>query len=180
MTPGLAVFFDRDGTLIETDVKDGRPIARNDPTSVALVAGAVEICRELAAHGVMLFLVTNQPDVSRGKVTLSAVSEINELVSERCGLTAVESCTHDDVDDCRCRKPRPGMILDLASKYHLNLASSVMVGDRWRDVETGERAGCRTILINHGYDEGVACVPTWEVHSLVEAGLVLRGHFGIK
>ena len=65
----------------------------------------------------------------------------------------IRVCLHDSGDGCDCRKPRPGMILDAARDSGIELTSSYLIGDRWRDVEAGRRAGCRTILIDYGYDE---------------------------
>ena len=84
-------------------------------------------------------------------------------------------CPHDDADGCACRKPRPGMLLDAAARWDLDLAASVMVGDRWRDVEAGEQAGVRTIFVDHGYAEELPSAPDHVVADLAEAAdLLLR------
>lgn len=62
-------------------------------------------------------------------------------------------CYHDDADGCECRKPKPGMLLAAARDFGIDLARSFMVGDRWRDIEAGRRAGCRTIFVDYGYEE---------------------------
>lgn len=179
MTRRRAVFFDRDGTLIQTAVIEGRPIAENDPSTVVIIQGATQLCKTLIDHEIRVFLITNQPDVARGKVAYEHVREVNEIVRQRCSLTDVAVCIHDDSDDCSCRKPKPGMILDLATQYEIDLERSVVVGDRWRDVETGVNAGCETLLIDYGYDEPCRVQPTWKVESLREAAVVLCHHFGI-
>lgn len=174
-----AVFFDRDGTLIETSVKEGLPFAKNNPKGIVFLPGAIDLCRELSSHGIQLFLITNQPDVARGKVSINQVNEVNSIVKERCLLTDVETCIHDDKDECTCRKPLPGMIFSLASRHGTDLTQSFVVGDRWRDVETGQNAGCKTIFINYGYQEKTADSPTMEVQTIEEAGLQLKRYFGL-
>jgi D-glycero-D-manno-heptose 1,7-bisphosphate phosphatase len=81
-------------------------------------------------------------------------------------LDAIEVCEHDDQDQCDCRKPKPGMILRARESLGVDLARSFIVGDRWRDIEAGRRAGCRTILIGDGYGETFPCAPTIKLASL--------------
>ena len=179
MTSHGAVFFDRDGVLIETLVEDGAPIADNDFNSLSFIAGAVEVCESLADANIKMFMITNQPDISRGKVALVDVLAINEVVKKTCQLTENSMCFHDDDAFCSCRKPKPGMILELSTKHQIDLGRSVVVGDRWRDIDAGANAGCMTIFIDYGYNETLRTQPTWKVSSMSQAGLILRKHFGI-
>jgi D-glycero-D-manno-heptose 1,7-bisphosphate phosphatase len=75
------------------------------------------------------------------------------MLRKRLPLDDIFVCCHTDEDNCNCRKPMPGMLLEAARKYNIELAASFMVGDRWRDVEAGYNAGCKTILIDYGYSE---------------------------
>jgi len=179
LTSHGAVFFDRDGVLIDTFVKDGAPIADNNFDSLKFVEGAIEVCQSLTAANIEMFMITNQPDISRGKVSLGDVLAINEVVKETCRLTDVSLCAHDDDANCSCRKPKSGMIVELASKHQIDLSSSMVVGDRWRDIDAGTDAGCLTIFIDYGYNETLRSQPTWKVSSMIQAGLILRKHFGI-
>ncbi len=98
-------------------------------------------------------VVTNQPDVARGLQRAEVVHEINRELRRRVEVAAVYVCFHDDSDGCDCRKPAPGLLLHAASDLGLDLTRSFMVGDRWRDVEAGRRAGCRTVYIDRRYSE---------------------------
>ena len=69
------------------------------------------------------------------------------------GLDEVCVCPHDDADACACRKPKPGLLLDAAKRWKIDLAKSFMIGDRWRDIEAGQAAGCRTVFVDYGYAE---------------------------
>jgi D-sedoheptulose 7-phosphate isomerase len=167
---GRAVFLDRDGVLNRAVVRNGKP---HPPSSVAELEvmpnaqGALERLRE---KGYKLLVVTNQPDVSRGVSSKESVDAINEKLASELDLDEIVVCYHADDDHCECRKPKPGMLLDAARRHQINLAESFMVGDRWRDVEAGQKAGCRTILIDAGYDEKKpGQPPTVRVHSLEEA-----------
>lgn len=126
-----------------------------------------------------MFMITNQPDISRGKVLFNDVQNLNNRVKEKCLLTDVAMCVHDDDVNCNCRKPKPGMIVDLSAKYQIDLGSSVVVGDRWRDIDAGSIAGCQTLFINYEYKEPLRSSPTWEASSMNQAGLILQRFFDL-
>jgi D-glycero-D-manno-heptose 1,7-bisphosphate phosphatase len=148
-----AVFLDRDGVLNAAIVRGGVPHPPGDEDEVEVLPGVEDACRRLRAAGFELVVVTNQPDIARGTQTPEAVQRINDALFAALPLDAVVVCPHDDADGCACRKPKPGMLVDAAKRRGIDLAASFMVGDRWRDVEAGVRAGCRTIFLDRGYDE---------------------------
>ncbi|MEO8898947.1 MAG: transaldolase [Candidatus Dormibacter sp.] len=153
MNAGVAaVFLDRDGVLVEGTEVDGvpTPVSRG---GLELRPGVEVACRQLRAAGLPLVCVTNQPDIARGTVTMESVRAANAELQARLSLDAVMVCPHDDADECDCRKPRPGLLLSAANLLGIDPKRSVMVGDRWRDVEAGRRAGCATIFIDNGYHE---------------------------
>lgn len=164
-----AVFLDRDGVLNAAVVRNGRPYPPATPDEVRIIEGVPEACAALHEAGVLLFCVTNQPDVARGLARRRDVEEIDKRLSDALRLDDFEACFHDDGDDCDCRKPKPGMLLRLADRHNVDLARSVMVGDRWRDVEAGHRAGCRTVFIDYGYEEDRPANADLEAGSLLEA-----------
>jgi transaldolase len=148
-----AVFLDRDGVLVESAEVEGVPTPIPHGGTLQLRPGVEEACRQLRAAGLPLVCVTNQPDIARGTVTMESVRAANAELQARLSLDAILICPHDDADDCDCRKPRPGLLLSAASTLGIDPKLSVMVGDRWRDVEAGRRAGCATIFIDNGYHE---------------------------
>jgi D-glycero-D-manno-heptose 1,7-bisphosphate phosphatase len=164
-----AVFLDRDGVLNRALVRDGRPCPPREPDEFEILPGVVDACVKLQAAGFDLVVVTNQPDVARGTVAPEAVECLNRRLRQLVAVDEIVVCPHDDEDDCPCRKPRPGMLLAAAERRRLNLVNSYMVGDRWRDIEAGRRAGCRTIFIDHGYDERAPKASDAVVASLGEA-----------
>lgn len=148
-----AVFLDRDGVLNAAAVRDGRP---HPPASVAeltILPGVTTALAELKRAGYVLVVVTNQPDVARGSQTRASVDAIHARLRAELPIDAIYCCFHDDADNCSCRKPRPGLLLTAARELSLDLASSFMIGDRWRDAEAGAAAGCRTAFVDHDYDE---------------------------
>jgi transaldolase len=164
-----AVFFDRDGVLNHAPVRDGTPRSPHDVSEVVLTPGAGDALQALRRRGFRLIVVTNQPDIARGKITRDAAYRVNGYICGQLPIDATEVCEHDDADRCDCRKPQPGMITRAAKRDGIVLAESFVVGDRWRDIEAGRRAGCRTILVGDGYGESFRSPPDAAVATLGDA-----------
>ena len=148
-----AVFLDRDGVISQAVVRNGKPYPPASLDEVKLVANVVESLYRLKELGFRLIVVTNQPDVRRGATSKQTVEQIHAELARQLPVDDFFVCYHDDSDGCECRKPSPGMLLQASRRYGINLQQSFMVGDRWRDIEAGAAAGCRTVLIDYGYDE---------------------------
>ncbi len=165
-----AVFLDRDGVLNEAIVRGGKPYPPTSIRELVIVPGAAESLMLLKQAFFLLIVITNQPDVARGAMTRKSVEEINRELSSHLPLDDFFICYHDDSDDCACRKPKPGLLLEAAAKYEIDLAGSFFIGDRWRDIQAGVAAGCRTVLIDHCYNERSAKASAEKcVQSLSEA-----------
>jgi D-glycero-D-manno-heptose 1,7-bisphosphate phosphatase len=176
-----AVFLDRDGTLNLQVVRDGKPYPPQTAAEFALFPGVPAACAQLAAAGYVLVVATNQPDVGRGDQSLAVVeamhARLRELVPE---IARIEVCYapgqgKPHPDDHR-RKPEPGMLLDTARDLGLDLARSWMVGDRWRDIDCGRRAGVRTVFIDFGYAEELRAAPDFTVKTFPEAAGIILAH----
>jgi len=168
-----AVFLDRDGVINRAIVRHGSPHPPALPEDLEILPQVPEALRALKSQGYVLIVVTNQPDVARGTATRESVNGIHERLRGALELDAILACYHDDTDDCGCRKPRPGLLLQAADQFGIDLRSSFMVGDRWRDVEAGRRAGCRTFFIDYGYDEQPPLSCDFRVGSLMEASVLI-------
>jgi transaldolase len=165
-----AVFLDRDGVLNEPVVRDGKPYPPASAEDVVLCDGAARAVAELRDAGFVLVVVTNQPDVARGTTPRATVDAINGRLRALLPLDDVLVCAHDDADRCGCRKPKPGLLQDGARLHGVDLARSYLVGDRWRDIEAGAAAGCRTALVDRGYAERPSSIePDARVGSVLEA-----------
>lgn len=166
-----AVFLDRDGTLNVQVVRDGKPYAPRALEDFRLFPDAAETCRRLKAAGYALVVATNQPDVGRGDLAREVVEAMHaRLLALLPEIERIEvSYDPGRGEFSRRRKPEPGMLLDAAAALGLDLASSWMVGDRWRDVDCGKRAGVRTVFIDFGYREELSSRPDFTVNSLAGA-----------
>lgn len=170
-----AVFLDRDGTLNVQVVRDGKPYPPSSVEEFRLFPDVPEACRDLHAAGFALVVATNQPDVGRGVQQQSTVEAMHErlctLVPE---IDRVEVCYDPGRgQSSRRRKPEPGMILDAAAALGIDLSASWMIGDRWRDIDCGKRAGLRTVFIDFGYDETLKERPDFTVSSFREAANIV-------
>jgi D-glycero-D-manno-heptose 1,7-bisphosphate phosphatase len=148
-----AVFLDRDGVLNEPVVRDGKPYPPANASELTVTAGAAAALGRLRDAGFLLIVVTNQPDIARGTTSRATVDAINQALGHALPLDAFYICPHDDAEHCACRKPLPGLLLEAARDFQVDPAHSFMVGDRWRDIDAGAAAGCRTVLIDRGYRE---------------------------
>lgn len=176
-----AVFLDRDGTLNQPP-SDSRYIVR--AADLRLMPGVVEAVAALGAHGFLTIVVTNQRCVARGIVSASDVKAINDrmrasLAAHGAHLDDIRVCPHD-IGECACRKPLPGLILDAARDWRVDLARSTTVGDSETDVAAGQAAGTRTIRLGHGAVSSADHVAddlrhavAWLLHA---AGRVRRSH----
>jgi D-glycero-D-manno-heptose 1,7-bisphosphate phosphatase len=169
-----AMFLDRDGVINRVVTRNGVAASPRSPEEFEVLPDVPQALRELKAGGYALVVVTNQPDVARGLLAPEAVEVMHQELKAQLPLDAILSCFHDDADGCDCRKPKPGMLLRAARDLGIDLASSFMVGDRWRDVEAGRRAGCRTFFLDRNCGEQGPTGCDFVVHSLSEvAGIVM-------
>lgn len=163
-----AVFFDRDGVLIETNVIDGKPYAIRDPKDLVIMPGADELIDHYRAQGYKIVVVTNQPDVGNGKTTQHAVEEMHARLTNELPIDAIKVCYHRQTEGCECRKPNIGMFEEAAKELNIDLAQSIMLGDRDSDIVAGKKAGCFTIFIDYKYKETLTVEPDLRFASLLD------------
>lgn len=149
-----AVFLDRDGVLCRPLIVEGKAYAPKKLSDFRLVPNASKSVQRLKDAGLVVVVVTNQPDVGHGLVSIEVVEAIHRRLQERVPVDAILTCPHRQTEGCDCRKPLPGMLLTAARRFQIDLSRSFMVGDRTSDVEAGRSAGCRTIFIDRHYAEG--------------------------
>ena len=124
-----AVFLDRDGVLNKVTVRNGKHYPPNTIDEFALLPGVENACRLLKEAQYLLIVITNQPDIARGKKSVKAVNEINKFLQQKLRLDDVRVCPHVNADACHCRKPKPGHLFDAAPDFDIDLSRSIMAGD---------------------------------------------------
>lgn len=165
-----AVLLDRDGVL---------NVAGNvhTPEELILLPGAVEAVKLIHDAGYLIFVVTNQGGVGLGHLTRKDLdrvhAKLSKAVSEAGGcITEIRACTHKPHARCYCRKPKPGLLVDLIREYGIDPKISYMVGDRETDIRAGQRAGVRTVYVGNGPVPRDP-KPDWSFPGLREAAEVL-------
>ena len=153
MKPRAAVFLDRDGVLVRPAVREGKPFAIHSLAEFELLPGVAKACEILRRIG-PLVVVTNQPDVARGTAKRDEIEKIHTELQRRLPIDRIEACYENGRDpNSLFYKPATGMLRRAAQEMNLDLAASIMIGDRWRDVACGHAAGCLTVWIDRGYAE---------------------------
>ena len=170
-----AVFLDRDGVINRALERDSKPYPPTTLAEFEILPDVPDACARLKAAGFLLIVTTNQPDVGRGTLKQEVVDSIHAHMVAQLPIDRVEVCFHPGkgLSDCACRKPKPGMLLQAARELGIDLTQSWMVGDRWRDVDCGYAAGCKTVFIDYGYDEELKQKPDFSARNLGEAADII-------
>lgn len=142
-----AVFIERDSILNEVRSGPKNPITPIALEEFKIIKEAAEPLKKLKAVGFILIATTNQPGLSRGYQSRGELDRMHELVRRSFPIDDIMLCPHDEADHCPCRKPRPGLLIEAAFKWHLNLDHSFVVSDKWQDAEAARAAGCTSLMI---------------------------------
>ena len=142
-----AVFIERDGILNEVRVGPKNPIQPLAFEEFKLRPGAVGPLKKLKAAGFVLVVTTNQPGLSRGYQSRRELDLMHAMVRRMFPVDDILVCPHDEGDHCPCRKPRAGLLVEAAFKWHLDLDHSFVISDKWQDSEAARTAGCTSLLV---------------------------------
>lgn len=173
-----AVFLDKDGTLVH-DVP-----YNVDPAKISLFNDAGKSLKKLKNLGYKLIVVSNQSGVARGLFGYEALNGVSYKIQRLLSKHGVQIddfyyCPHQDADNCDCRKPKSEMLLRAARKHRIDLNESWMIGDILNDIEAGNRAGCKSVLIENGgeteWKSGLYRTPQFMVKNLTEAAEIITG-----
>jgi D-glycero-D-manno-heptose 1,7-bisphosphate phosphatase len=166
-----AVFLDRDGVVSRSLVRNGLPFAPTTFNDFEILPEAANACRRLKQAGFILIVITNQPEVGRGTMKKEIVEAMHTKMCRELPIDRVGVCFHPGhgMSQCDCRKPKTGLLIFAARELNIDLAQSWMVGDRWRDIDCGFAASCRTIFIERGYAEALKHAPDFRARDLTAA-----------
>ncbi len=164
-----AVFLDRDGVLVRSEVRDGKPYAVRRLEDFRLLPGAGDAVRALRDRGFLIVVVTNQPDIGNGLVAAEVVGGMHDMLRKKLPIDSIELCPHRRSDGCGCRKPKAGMLTAAAARFSIDFSASFMVGDRCSDIVAGQSVGCYTLFVDRGYDRCTDVKPDAVVRSLRQA-----------
>jgi len=143
----LAVFLERDGVLNRAHVERHRQVSPLTLEDFQVNEAARPLLQRLKAAGLMLIATTNQPGLSRGYQSRRELDRMHALLRASLPLDDLLVCPHDELDRCTCRKPKPGLLLEAAFKWQLQLDRSFVISDKWPDAEAARIVGCTSVLI---------------------------------
>ena len=161
------VFLDRDGVINEALVRGGKAFSPRSREEFVITPEVGTAIQHLKQNDFCVIVVTNQPDIARGKLPQTDLDWMTGVVLGLSGIDEVMVCPHDEADNCCCRKPKPGMLLGGAEKWGIDLAESYLIGDSWKDMGAGQHAGCTCILLDRSYNQDAQC--DYRVENLNEA-----------
>lgn len=162
-----AIFFDRDGVINEAIWRGNKASGPRSLDEWQWVEGIHEAVTRLKAADYLIFVITNQPDIHRQVITRDLFDDFTQKLYDELGVDDVSACLHDDIHQCHCRKPKPGLILDLAKKWDISLSASALIGDTDRDLKAGKAAQIFSIILDRPYNQKLA--PDLRVGALAEA-----------
>ena len=168
------VFLDRDGVINKIILRERRPYSPRNLNQLIILDGVSDAVKLLQNLGHKIVVITNQPEISRGLITEDLIIEMHNKISKETGIKSFYFCRHDDFHDCECRKPKTGMLLRAAMELDLDLNQSYLIGDRWKDIQAGQKVGCKCYFIDNNYDEPRPILPFHPVESLYQAAILIR------
>lgn len=154
-----AIFWDRDGVLVELLAARSDGLKNVGPgkfEDFKVAQGAAEALRQVKAEGYLNIMATNQPDISRNKLSWAELNRMHDFLKTNApDLDAIYVCPHQDSDNCHCRKPKEGLLLDAAKDCRLDLSLCYMVGDAQKDIDAARAAGVKSVILRTDYNQDV-------------------------
>ena len=142
-----AVFIERDAILNEVKVGPKQQICPCTVEEFKVIRQNIEPLKQLKEAGLLLIATTNQTGVSRGTLTRRELDRMHDVLRRHFPLDDIMLCAHDESDRCPCRKPKPGLLIESAFKWKIDLDHSYVISDKWQDAEAARTAGCTSLLI---------------------------------
>ncbi len=142
-----AVFIERDGVLNEVRVERQHAVSPLTLEDFRVNREAVPLLQKLKADGLLLFVTTNQPGLSRGYQSRRELDRMHELLRTTFALDDILVCPHDETDGCSCRRPKPGLLMEAGFKWRLSLDHCFVISDKWQDAEAARAVNCTSLLL---------------------------------
>ena len=147
-----AVFFDRDGVLNELVHRDGGLFSPQMFDQFNIVRNTKVVINKLKKMGFLTIVISNQPDISRGTLKKTELDKMTNILLNELMIDDVFYCTHDNIDNCVCRKPASGLLMQATEKWTIDLQKSYMVGDTWKDADAAKNINVKFLLLNAEYN----------------------------
>ncbi len=169
------IFFDRDGVINNVVIRDSRVESPRSIKEFSVKEDFLKFYDQVQQKDIKLFVVSNQPDISRNLMNNHELELMNDVLNSRFNFAEILYCKHDDKDNCTCRKPKPGMLNHLIQKYKLKKHESIFIGDSWKDMEAGKSAGIKTVFLSQPYNSELGLKTDYVVSNLFEIIHLITG-----
>ena len=172
--PSKAFFLDRDGVINKSSIINGKPVAPTKLADFKIIKDVKKSFIYLKEKGFLTIIISNQPDIKKGLLNKSVLRKMNQKLKKEVKVDDIFICEHTDDDRCNCRKPKSGMILDAKKKWNIDLKSSYLIGDRWRDIYLANRLKIKCFYIDKNYKEKKPKKYNYKVNNLFHAIRTLK------
>lgn len=162
------IFLDRDGVVNDVVIRNSKVESPRIVQEFCVKNEFIEFYNLISQRGINLFVVSNQPDISRGLMNENELDLMNEKLNSKFNFKEIMYCKHDDKDGCYCRKPKPGMVIKLMKKHNLKRNETILVGDSWKDIEAGINSGISTIFLSQSYNASLKTNADFVINNLSE------------
>ena len=169
-----AIFWDRDGIMNKVIMRNGKPSSPWKLEEFEIIPDVKECLDAFKEMGFLNIVFTNQPDISRGFLKIEDLEKMHKIILEILPIDEIKVCPHDDKDNCSCRKPKPGLILEAVKKWSIDLKKSYVIGDSWKDIGAGKAAGCKTFLLRREYNKDYQKDYDFEVDNLKKTVEIIK------
>ncbi len=175
-----AVFLDRDGVVNKLVVINGERTSPKSLDQFEIFPNLSQVLSKIREQ-YLIIIITNQPDIARKKLSVTELEKMHAKLREQIEIDDLYVCEHDDVDNCLCRKPKPGLIINAAKKWNIDLMNSIIVGDSWRDMLAGEKVGLTKYYVdpckNDSHNNKIQFKYDHRVKNLKDAGKAIYENF---
>ena len=175
VTSNIAVFLDRDG-IINVPIKiDNKPKAPLKYEHFQFTKNIKQMINNLKSFEVEIIVITNQPELSNNELSYSELNKMHLRIHNELGIKNIYICPHILEDNCNCKKPKNGMLIEASKDLNIDLENSIMIGDRWSDVASGNSTKTKCIFVDYNYDEKIPTGVFTSVSNVQEAFNLVMG-----
>jgi D-glycero-D-manno-heptose 1,7-bisphosphate phosphatase len=163
------VFLDRDGVINQSIIVNKKPFSPRTKSEFKFIPNIKNLISKIVELNFYTIIITNQPDIATAHLDEEMLKYFHDKIRRKIPITDIFVCRHISSQNCFCRKPKPGLILEAAKKYNIDLKKSYLIGDRWKDINAANEVGCHSIFIDYDYTEKLETKPNNHVKSMAEA-----------
>lgn len=162
------LFLDRDGIINEIVIRENKIGSPRAVKEFKIRKEFFNFYTKIQSLNLNLFVVSNQPDIARKLMSQNVLNQINKILAQHFIFKEICYCTHDNSNNCLCRKPKPGLINKLIKKYNLKKEDSIIIGDNYKDIFAGQNAKISTAFLSTSYNKNFSCNPDYTITTLLE------------